>query len=105
MGKTWLDITKKWFTSLQLDLKQIHKVKFYPSDNNFTQALLVMLVTNMISGTSEQLQYANPPKPNLHLVTWRIKNIIATNLNMIWPLLYPVVSPRMEEQTSGPIPP
>ena len=26
-----------------------HKVNFYPSDNDFTQALLVMLVTNMIS--------------------------------------------------------
>ena len=34
---------------LQFDLKHIHKVNFYPSDNNFTQALLVMLVTNMIS--------------------------------------------------------
>ena len=30
-------------------LKHIHKVNFYPSDKNFTQALLVMLVTNMIS--------------------------------------------------------
>ena len=34
---------------LQFDLKHIHKVNFYPSDNNFTQALLVMLVTSMIS--------------------------------------------------------
>ena len=34
---------------LQFDLKHIHKVNFYPSDNNFTQALLVMLVTNIIS--------------------------------------------------------
>ena len=34
---------------LQFDLKHILKVNFYPSDNNFTQALLVMLVTNMIS--------------------------------------------------------
>ena len=25
---------------LQFDLKHIHKVNFYPSDNNFTQALL-----------------------------------------------------------------
>ena len=33
---------------LQFDLKHIHKVNFYPSDN-FTQALLVLLVTNMIS--------------------------------------------------------
>ena len=31
---------------LQFDLKHIHKVNFYPSDNNFTQAVLV---TNMIS--------------------------------------------------------
>ena len=28
-------------------LKHIHKVNFYPSDKNFTQALLVMLVTNI----------------------------------------------------------
>ena len=35
---------------LQFDLIHIHKVNFYPSDNNFTQALLVMLVTNMTSG-------------------------------------------------------
>ena len=34
---------------LQFDLKHILKVNFYPSDNNFTQALLVLLVTNMIS--------------------------------------------------------
>ena len=34
---------------LQFDLKHIHKVNFYPSDNNFTQALLVLLETNMIS--------------------------------------------------------
>ena len=34
---------------LQFDLKHIHKVNFYPSDNNFTQALLVMLVTNIMS--------------------------------------------------------
>ena len=34
---------------LQFDLKHTHKVNFYPSDNNFTQALLVLLVTNMIS--------------------------------------------------------
>ena len=31
---------------LQFDLKHIHKVNFYPSDNNFTQALLG---TNIIS--------------------------------------------------------
>ena len=30
--------------------KHIHKVKFYPSAENFTQALLVMLVTNITSG-------------------------------------------------------
>ena len=40
---------------LQFDLKHIHKVNFYPSDNNFTQALLVMLVTNIISGPSIEL--------------------------------------------------
>ena len=50
MGKTWFDITKNWIILLQLDPKHIHKVTFYPSDKNFTQALLVMLVTNMISG-------------------------------------------------------
>ena len=49
MGKTWSNLTKNWIILLQLDLKHIHKVNFYPSDNNFTQALLVMLVTNIIS--------------------------------------------------------
>ena len=39
---------------LQFDLKHIHKVNFYPSDNNFTQALLVLLVTNMISAASTE---------------------------------------------------
>ena len=29
---------------------------FYPSDNNFTQALLVMLLTNVISGSTSGLQ-------------------------------------------------
>ena len=30
----------------------IHQVKFYPSAENFTQALLVMLVTNIMSVTA-----------------------------------------------------
>ena len=34
-------------------LRHIQEVNFYPSDNNSTQALLVMLVTNMISGPYE----------------------------------------------------
>ena len=29
--------------------KHIHKVKFYPRGDDFTQALLVMLVTNIMS--------------------------------------------------------
>ena len=33
----------------QLFQKYFHKVKFYPSTDNFTQALLVMLVTNITS--------------------------------------------------------
>ena len=41
---------------LQFDLKHIHKVNFYPSDNNFTQALLVLLVTNMISAADPPFQ-------------------------------------------------
>ena len=49
MGKTWFNLTKNWIMLLQFDLKHIHKVNVYPSDNNFTQALLVLLVTNMIS--------------------------------------------------------
>ena len=49
IGKTWFNITKKLIILRQLDLKHIHKVNFYPSDNNFTQALLVTLVTNMNS--------------------------------------------------------
>ena len=38
---------------LQYDLNHIHKVSFYPSNNNFTQALLVSLVTNMISDDND----------------------------------------------------
>ena len=33
--------------------KHIHKVKFYPSADDFTQALLVMLVTNIMSVFSQ----------------------------------------------------
>ena len=33
----------------QLFQKYFHKVKFYPSTDNFTQALLVMLVKNITS--------------------------------------------------------
>ena len=48
---------------LQFDLKHIHKVNFYPSDNNFTQALLVLLVTNMIS--DKDRFESSPRGPNL----------------------------------------
>ena len=51
MGKTWFNIVKNLIILLQLDLKHITRVNFYPSDNNFTQALLVMLVTNITSAT------------------------------------------------------
>ena len=34
---------------ISLSRKHIHKVKFYPSADDFTQALLVMLVTNIMS--------------------------------------------------------
>ena len=33
--------------------KHIHKAKFYPSADDFTQALLVMLVTNIMSVTTD----------------------------------------------------
>ena len=38
--------------------KHIHKVKFYPRAVDFTQALLVMLVTNIMSA----LAYTQNPK-------------------------------------------
>ena len=53
MGKTLFDMTKNLIILLQVYLKHIHKVKFYLSGNNFTQALLVMLVTNIISGATD----------------------------------------------------
>ena len=34
---------------LELYFKHVQPVKFYPSGDNFTQALLVMLVTNIMS--------------------------------------------------------
>ena len=39
----------KWYIH-ELFQKYIHKVKFYPNADDFTQALLVMLVTNIMSG-------------------------------------------------------
>ena len=39
----------------QLFQKYFHKVKFYPSTDNFTQALLVMLVTNITSAAHPKL--------------------------------------------------
>ena len=36
--------------------KHIHKVKFYPSADDFTQALLVMLVTNITAVLAVQIQ-------------------------------------------------
>ena len=47
---------------LQFDLKHIHKVNFYPSDNNFTQALLVLLMTNMISDGGFNEEVLEKPK-------------------------------------------
>ena len=38
-----------WIILLQLDIKHIDEVNFYSSDNNSTQKLLVLLVTNIIS--------------------------------------------------------
>ena len=48
---------------LNLYQKNIHKVKFYPSCRNFTQALLVMLVTNITSG-----QYHDAINKQLNLI-------------------------------------
>ena len=45
----YLDLKPKRYTH-ELFQKHIHKVKFYPSTGTFTQALLVMLVTNITSG-------------------------------------------------------
>ena len=70
MGKTWFNLTKNWIMLLQFDLKHIHKVNFYPSDNNFTQALLVLLVTNMISVPPSPL----PTPANPHM--WRISEVL-----------------------------
>ena len=45
--------------------KHIHKVKFYPSADDFTQALLVMLVTNIMSG-----EHFVRDKLSSELVSW-----------------------------------
>ena len=37
-------------THVHVLFKKTHKVKFYPIADNFTQVLLVMLVTNITSG-------------------------------------------------------
>ena len=51
--------------------KHIHKVKFYPSADDFTQAPLVMLVTNIMSEVTQQgiaevtnLKYSDHPGRN-----------------------------------------
>ena len=54
---------------LQFDLKHIHKVNFYPSDNNFTQALLVMLVTNIISDLTLTLHLVSEKKVLLSILS------------------------------------
>ena len=59
----WFNVNVNWIILLQLDLKHIHKAHLYPSDNNSTQALLVMLVTNM---TSESHHYF----PFLRFTEW-----------------------------------
>ena len=41
--------------------KDIPKVKFYPSADDFTQALLVMLVTNIKSAISHRIYHMNKP--------------------------------------------
>ena len=56
---------------LQFDLKHIHKVNFYPSDNNFTQALLVLLVTNMISDWEGNLVFVVAGF-RLPVLTWNV---------------------------------
>ena len=38
-------------------LRKTHKVEFYPIADNFTQALLVMLVTNITSAHSSPLEW------------------------------------------------
>ena len=58
MGKTWFNIVKNLIILLQLDLKHITRVKFYPSDNNFVEAMLMMLVTNITSA-----HWQPPDKP------------------------------------------
>ena len=55
-----------------LFLKYIQKVKFYPSTDNFIQALLVMLVTNTKSGSSVKLLH---PSHQLRLTSSRLQLI------------------------------
>ena len=47
---------------LKLHYKHIHKVKFYPSGENFTEALLVMLVTNITSVLNDAIFYGSLKK-------------------------------------------
>ena len=46
--------------------KHIHKVKFYPSADDFTQAPLVMLVTNIMSDSNRRRHTGLPDHEEGH---------------------------------------
>ena len=58
-----------------MDLKHIHKVNFYPSGNNFTQALLVMLVTNIISEEEEEDKEERKPYLMVMMMTMKMNEV------------------------------
>ena len=51
------DMVKCYIILLQFYLKHIHKAKFYPSNIDFTQVLLVMLVKKIISDSRLQVDH------------------------------------------------
>ena len=54
MGETLFNITRNWIILVQLFSKHIHKMKFYPSGNNFTQALLEISCLSIFLKASER---------------------------------------------------
>ena len=69
-----LIFTKNQIIILKLFKNHIHKVKYYPIGDNFTQALLVMLLTNIMTTMK------------MMVMTWVVK---AKRLShILWPNIF-----------------
>ena len=70
---TWLNIIKNKMIHTSIFQRHIHKVKFYPSADDFTQAPLVMLVTNIMSATVITSNGQFDDHDSINLSLWFVK--------------------------------